>query len=685
MVELAGALVLASAFIGIGGGWERVALALALPLLVHPRTTWMAATLLMASLLALAGHLLLDHAAYRLVWLYGAADAPWYLRLGGLWAGDEATLLVLAAGCAAAAPMLDRQDRWAGRGAAIVAGLFLTGALVWNPFVQAPASVRPAANPHLQTVWMAVHPPLVLAGYVLVLAPIGAAVAAVARRPNAWAEIAARTTRSAWLLLSLGLITGMAWAYEDFTFGPLWHWDPVQSAVFAVWALTCAHLHCLHAYRSSEGRMLALWHPLLALLAALAVFVTMAATRHPQLASSHRYVGETSLPLLVMGAAALMLMTGWAIAARYARGASHFRLGTGSVVLTAAIAGLAFTAFIALGELGAATVAQTLGIEKAAAAMPYYEMLARWSSSAELVALNAAFARWEPDPTAINAAALPVVGALALLAGHTLLPLRRLGLRRAITTAMGVAALASAELGGVLQAAYAGRGMTASATVAALPWLDAVLVTLGYVALAGAARAGTGCWRLRHQPLDSVRRMLVGLAHTGAAIGLAALLLATVLDSYAQRMLRWPDDFDRPLSLADGISVTVGRGEVAWSSTEASGAGNVGYVDAVSAAERGPVRIMCEILDYRYARFAGGSAQMITPHIDRDLWRDVQVWVGTADPTAATAEIPLVVKVYPMVTWVWLGFATAVLAAAGMAILDWRIIPQRKGKKEELA
>lgn len=681
MLEAAGALILASAFVGIGGGWERLALVLALPLLVHPRALRLAATLLAASALALAGHLLLDHATYRLVWLYGAADAPWYLRLGGLWAGDEATLLVLAAGCAAAAPVLGRQDHWGRRGAAILAALFVIGALVWDPFAPSPASARPAANAHLQTIWMAIHPPLILAGYVLILAPIGSALAAVAGQPNAWGQVAARTTRLAWLLLSLGLVTGMAWAYEDFTFGPLWHWDPVQTAIFAVWALTTAHLHCLRAYRSSEGRVLALWHPLLGLLAALAALIAMAATRHPQLASSHRYVGDTSLPLILAGAAALVVAAAWAIAARCAGGRWHLRVPSGSPLLTAAVAGLVVTAFIVLGELATATVAQALGMEKTAAAKPYYEMLARWSSSVELAALDQAFARWEPDPTAINAAVLPVVGALTLLAGHVLLPLRMLMMRRAITALVALAALASAELGGVLQSGYSGSGMTASATVAALPWLDALLLALGYVAIAGAVRFGAGVWRWRSRPTEAMRQMLVGLAHSGVAIGLAAVVTATVLDSYVQKMLRWPDDFERPLSLADGINVTVGLGQVAWSSGAGNGAGKVGYVDA-AAVDRGPVRVMCEILDYRYARFAGGSTQMITPHIGRGLWRDVQVWVGMASPSSVRAEIPLVVKIYPMVSWVWLGFGAAASAAAGLCILDWRAAARATGGKE---
>ncbi len=100
--------------------------------------------------------------------------------------------------------------------------------------------------------------------------------------------------RLGWLILSLGLASGMRWAYEDFTFGQIWHGDPVQTSVFMVWALATAHLHALRRYRPDGS--FALTHPLLGLMTGGAALLSMAVTRSPVLASSHRYVGETSLP-----------------------------------------------------------------------------------------------------------------------------------------------------------------------------------------------------------------------------------------------------------------------------------------------------------------------------------------------------------------------------------------------------
>jgi cytochrome c-type biogenesis protein CcmF len=95
-----------------------------------------------------------------------------------------------------------------------------------------------------------------------------------------------------------------------------------------------------------------------------------------------------------------------------------------------------------------------------------------------------------------------------------------------------------------------------------------------------------------------------------------------------------------------------------------------------TAGDRGPVRLMCEILGYRYARYASGATQMMHPFIHRGLLRDVQVWLPAIDYTAGSAApgarpaatrrvttVPVVLKVYPLISLLWLGLALALLGA----------------------
>jgi hypothetical protein len=46
-------------------------------------------------------------------------------------------------------------------------------------------------------------------------------------------------------------------------------------------------------------------------------------------------------------------------------------------------------------------------------------------------------------------------------------------------------------------------------------------------------------------------------------------------------------------------------------------------------------RLMCKILDYRYARYVSGDAEMIHPFIHRGLSRDVRLWKPAIDDSAA--------------------------------------------------
>jgi cytochrome c-type biogenesis protein CcmF len=96
-----------------------------------------------------------------------------------------------------------------------------------------------------------------------------------------------------------------------------------------------------------------------------------------------------------------------------------------------------------------------------------------------------------------------------------------------------------------------------------------------------------------------------------------------------------------------------------------------------AAGDRGPVRLMCEILDYRYARYASGTTQMIHPFIHRGVLRDVQVWLPAIDYAASPARggasspatirqvttVPVVLKVYPLISLLWMGLAFALLGA----------------------
>jgi cytochrome c-type biogenesis protein CcmF len=92
---------------------------------------------------------------------------------------------------------------------------------------------------------------------------------------------------------------------------------------------------------------------------------------------------------------------------------------------------------------------------------------------------------------------------------------------------------------------------------------------------------------------------------------------------------------------------------------------------------------MCELIDYRYARYLGGPRRMIHPFIHRGLWRDVQVWfpaveygatseaagAGALSAARQASKVPVVLKVFPLLSWVWIGL---LLALGGAAVLTFQ-------------
>ena len=97
----------------------------------------------------------------------------------------------------------------------------------------------------LQTPLMIFHPPVLLAGYALTTVPFALAIAALFNRrvDNTWALTARRWLIASWLLLGLGNILGMLWAYAALGWGGYWAWDSVENSGLMPWLLLTALLH----------------------------------------------------------------------------------------------------------------------------------------------------------------------------------------------------------------------------------------------------------------------------------------------------------------------------------------------------------------------------------------------------------------------------------------------------------
>ncbi|MDX2090191.1 MAG: cytochrome c-type biogenesis CcmF C-terminal domain-containing protein [Kofleriaceae bacterium] len=132
----------------------------------------------------------------------------------------------------------------------MVVQLFFLSLLIFNKDPFATSLTTPPAdgkclNPLLQNYWMVIHPPSLYIGFVAATIPFAFGIGALAsgRLDDLWLG----SVRS-WMLicfgfLSLGLILGGRWAYEELGWGGYWAWDPVENAGFIPWFTATAFLH----------------------------------------------------------------------------------------------------------------------------------------------------------------------------------------------------------------------------------------------------------------------------------------------------------------------------------------------------------------------------------------------------------------------------------------------------------
>jgi len=137
----------------------------------------------------------------------------------------------------------------------------------FNPFlitdVDMPAPQGKGMNPLLQNVYMIVHPPSLYLGMVALAVPYAFGMAAMmtGNVDAKWQRSMRRWVLFAWLFLSIGLVLGGLWAYEELGWGGYWAWDPVENAGLFPW-LTCTAF--LHSVMVQERRgMLKVWNLLL--------------------------------------------------------------------------------------------------------------------------------------------------------------------------------------------------------------------------------------------------------------------------------------------------------------------------------------------------------------------------------------------------------------------------------------
>jgi cytochrome c-type biogenesis protein CcmF len=234
-----------------------------------------------------------------------SSDLPLGFRLTALWSGQEGSLLLWLVVLAGAGVLMVRSLRRASAPAALLANAVaivlatcsffaLLVTFVARPFGVVDQLQRDGfgMSPALQNYWMAIHPPTLYLGYVGVTIPFAIVMGALLarRRDDDWIATTRGWVIASWTFLTLGLVLGGRWAYEEIGWGGYWAWDPVENAALMPWLTATALMHSIMVQQ--RRGMMRFWNAVLAALTfGLSIFGTFL-TRSGVLSSVHSFVSS---------------------------------------------------------------------------------------------------------------------------------------------------------------------------------------------------------------------------------------------------------------------------------------------------------------------------------------------------------------------------------------------------------
>jgi cytochrome c-type biogenesis protein CcmF len=242
---------------------------------------------------------------FEYVAAYTSTDLPILYKLAALWAGNAGSLLLWTFFLTMYTAMVVYSRKMKNNPMTpYVAAIMLANTIffylilgfVAKPFIlldQVPIEGR-GLNPMLQDPGMLLHPVTLYLGYVGLAVPFAFAIAAlIIKNVDAfWLKMTRRWTIIAWVFLTLGNVIGGYWAYMELGWGGYWAWDPVENASFMPWLTVTAYLHSVMI--QERKNMLKIWNISLIILSyALTLFGTFL-VRSGVLTSVHAF-GDSNL------------------------------------------------------------------------------------------------------------------------------------------------------------------------------------------------------------------------------------------------------------------------------------------------------------------------------------------------------------------------------------------------------
>jgi cytochrome c-type biogenesis protein CcmF len=246
----------------------------------------------------------------RYVQRYSNNSQPLFYKLASYWGGLDGSVMfwvTLLAAFGSVAIIVNRERYrplmpWVVATISAVQMFFLFLMVLHNnpftTFLAAQHTDGEGLNPLLQNYYMAIHPPLLYLGFVGMTIPFAFGIAALAsgQLDDGWLKAVRRWTMMSWLFLTVGLTLGALWAYEELGWGGYWGWDPVENAGLLPWFTATAFLHSVMV--QERRGMLKIWNVSLVITTFFLTIFGTFMTRSGVVQSVHAFGEDRELALL---------------------------------------------------------------------------------------------------------------------------------------------------------------------------------------------------------------------------------------------------------------------------------------------------------------------------------------------------------------------------------------------------
>src|SRR3954462_10423604 len=241
---------------------------------------------------------------------YSDSVQPLFFRLTSYWGGLDGSIMFwvfMLSLFGSAAVYVNRERHrelipYVVATIAVVEGFFLFLMVIHNnpfeTFLTAAPADGTGLSPLLQNFYMAIHPPMLYLGFVGLTIPYAFGMAALitGHLDDSWLRAVRRWTMVAWLFLSLGLMLGMLWAYEELGWGGYWAWDPVENAAALPWFTATAFLHSVMV--QERRGMLRVWNVTLVITTFFLTIFGTFMTRSGVVQSVHAFGEDKKLAMM---------------------------------------------------------------------------------------------------------------------------------------------------------------------------------------------------------------------------------------------------------------------------------------------------------------------------------------------------------------------------------------------------